>query len=402
MLSLQKYLNKHAITRPITNYPNHPIKHAIIIPAYQELHSLPKTLQSLEKCPQNHHTLILIIINNPTLPTDHPAYTQNQTLLTKLPKIAQNSKHHIAWIDASTHPKQIPNKTGVGMARKIACDSLIKNIQQNTPQNNWAKSVILHLDADTLVQPNYQTTINHLLNQKYSAGVIPFHHQTSPNPQIQTAINQYQQYLHYYVNALKYAQSPYAYHTIGSTMISTIQAYIQAGGIPAKRTAGEDFYFLQQLAKITPILSNFPTIVYPSPRPSNRVPFGTGPTIKQTINQNTPYLTYHPQTFQQLKQLLHTIKTNLQKTDTEIITKIHNTQTKQFLTNKKFPQIWQKLQQQNKTPQKIQQAFHIWFDALTTLRLINHLTQTQFPKIPLQKAINILQKIKTKSVYTQE
>ena len=65
------------------------------------------------------------------------------------------------------------------------------------------------------------------------------------------AIICYEIFLRYYVLGLKFAKSDYAFHTIGSTMLCTPDAYVKVEGMN-KRKAAEDFYFLEKLAKIYP------------------------------------------------------------------------------------------------------------------------------------------------------
>ena len=78
-----------------------------------------------------------------------------------------------------------------------------------------------------------------------------------------------------YVIGLSYAGSPYAFHAIGSTMSCTAEAYAAVRGMN-RRTAAEDFHFLDKLAKLGRIGHIEKTTVFPSPRTSHRVPFGTG------------------------------------------------------------------------------------------------------------------------------
>ncbi|MEM4247718.1 MAG: hypothetical protein QXH80_00460, partial [Candidatus Nanoarchaeia archaeon] len=101
---------------------------------------------------------------------------------------------------------------------------------------------------------------------------------------------------------LTFAGSPYAYHTLGSAMAFRASAYISAGGMPRKN-GGEDFYMLQALRKIGRIglISN--TTVYPSSRISDRVPFGTGPRLKQYLDGTKNNYVYNPQIFKDLSVL---------------------------------------------------------------------------------------------------
>jgi hypothetical protein len=127
----------------------------------------------------------------------------------------------------------------------------------------------------------------------------------------------------------------------------------------SRRQAGEDFYFIQKVAMQGRYGECRTTRVHPSPRPSDRVPFGTGPDIARQIgnrpldasakhpddrdhngtgpdneqsavnglsgtsakhpddrdhngtgpenSQLPPYLTYHPQLFEHLKQFFELI-----------------------------------------------------------------------------------------------
>ena len=67
------------------------------------------------------------------------------------------------------------------------------------------------------------------------------------------------------------------------------------------KNGGEDFYFLQDALKIGKIIALNST-VYPSSRASERVPFGTGPKIKQIIKEKT-FKGYNPLIFTELKTL---------------------------------------------------------------------------------------------------
>ena len=77
--------------------------------------------------------------------------------------------------------------------------------------------------------------------------------------------------------------------------------YIKAGGMN-RRQAGEDFYFIQKLVPAGGYFSLNSTTVYPSPRPSFRVPFGTGASISKLNESGEPVLlTYNISAFNELK-----------------------------------------------------------------------------------------------------
>ena len=69
-----------------------------------------------------------------------------------------------------------------------------------------------------------------------------------------------------------------------------------------RRQAGEDFYFVQKLVPCGGYFSLNSTAVYPSPRSSVRVPFGTGASIgKLYADQSSTLLTYNLLAFKELR-----------------------------------------------------------------------------------------------------
>ena len=119
-----------------------------------------------------------------------------------------------------------------------------------------------------------------------------------------SAICCYEIFLRAYVMGLSFAGSPYAFHAIGSTMACTAQAYVDVRGMN-RRTAAEDFHFLNKLAKIGSIGVIETTTVFPSPRPSKRVPFGTGQRVLRFMTGGTDeYRLYDPRIFEILREWL--------------------------------------------------------------------------------------------------
>ncbi|MCA1747279.1 MAG: hypothetical protein LC655_06250, partial [Bacteroidales bacterium] len=101
-------------------------------------------------------------------------------------------------------------------------------------------------------------------------------------PIVFDAVTNYELHQRYYLLAVRYTGYPYAYHTVGSCFAVQVEAYCRAGGM-SRRKAGEDFYFIQKVAMQGGFTECRSTRVYPSPRPSDRVPFGTGPDISRQI-----------------------------------------------------------------------------------------------------------------------
>ena len=142
--------------------------------------------------------------------------------------------------------------------------------------------IIAGLDADTTVAENYLYEINHFfINTNNQAASIHFEHPINGYDYNQFNYEQiiyYELHLRYYKNALQYLELPFAFHTIGSAFALTAKAYARQGGMN-RRKAGEDFYFINKLIKGEKFGEINKTMVVPSPRISERVPFGTGRAI---------------------------------------------------------------------------------------------------------------------------
>lgn len=94
-------------------------------------------------------------------------------------------------------------------------------------------------------------------------------------------------------------------HTVGSAFAVTASAYVKQGGMNRKQ-GGEDFYFLHKVRPHVTFGEVLDTTVHPSPRPSLRVPFGTGPKIAEWCDTKQ-LLTYDFIVFDDLKQLFSDI-----------------------------------------------------------------------------------------------
>ena len=391
-----KYLANRANVRPVDGSfcRSRIYQHAIVIPAMAEASLLPNTIASLA---ENNKTslekvLIVVVVNNrsadkmPGVSGLSGIVQDNQRTLQWLRSQSHSLSLQLGWIDASSPGHELPASGGVGMARKIGCDSALallfesqnKDISGFQPES----SVIFNLDADTLVQQNYLDAAQELIKSRTDGGTIQFEHQPAASTTAQNAIDLYELFLHYYLEGLIWAKSPYAFHTVGSTMLCTAQGYTRAGGMPGKRQAGEDFYFLQQLAKTGGVTNITCTTVHPSARISHRVPFGTGLRMAQALEQGVDTNeTYDPRSFVALRELLYTIKHNLNTPPQEILARLTCPQTVQFLKNKSFIKIFLGFQKQFCTAEKRLAAFTQWFDALATFRLVNHLSTSVWPKM---------------------
>ena len=138
----------------------------------------------------------------------------------------------------------LPSKTGVGLARKIAADVALKLISDGKIKTTWVHCT----DADVILPTDYFIFTNKI--QNCSAAIYPYFHKQEHDDELRKkSMLLYELSLRHYVNGLLYAKSNYAHHTIGSTIAVDLEAYAKVRGFPA-RESGEDFYILNKLSKI--------------------------------------------------------------------------------------------------------------------------------------------------------
>ncbi|MCW8892215.1 MAG: hypothetical protein OQL18_02720, partial [Deltaproteobacteria bacterium] len=305
---LKKFLNNRATISPwsIVGTDRNNFTAVAIIPALAEMESLPQTLASLTANPEEYlqQTLILVVVNNRIDAATNQKENNRKTLewLKSQPYLQLN----LAFIDASSPTFELPTKEGVGLARKIGFDLALQFM-------DWSKSTFfISLDADTLVDQNYLPAIFKYFQKAVKGGVVlPFRHQLGETREQEAAIRDYELYLRSYLFGLQQAGSPYAYHAIGSAFACRAEAYIAAGGMN-RRHAAEDFYFLQQLAKVSGIEMLQGTVIHPSPRISTRVPFGTGKAVQSQIEKEQQIYSFiSADSFQLLKNLFGLIGRHL-------------------------------------------------------------------------------------------
>jgi len=198
----------------------------------------------------------------------------------------------------------LPPGQGVGLARKIGADLLLALTAEGKIDSPW-----LHCsDADVNLPSDYFDQIDGPSAGSVAAWVYRFRHEKTADPRANEAALQYEMSLRYYVLGLRFAASSYAFHTIGSTIALHTSAYAKVRGFP-RRSAAEDFYLLNKLAKVGRVESLNGMPVQLSSRASSRVPFGTGASIRRLLEMRTPELKiYDPAVFDHLRVWLRVVE----------------------------------------------------------------------------------------------
>jgi len=395
MAFASKYLSKNKIYDDhITTSPGKNLEYIIVIPAYNE-DQISKTLHSLNRARKPEKEVEIIIVVNSSEQSGQTLIEQNRRTISEIDD--WKTEHPESFLKIFVIEKlNLPHKyLGAGYARKIGMDEAIARFNQIDHKDGF----IISLDADTLVDENYfQAIENHTeKNPEINAGIFYFEHPTSGtefNPGIYNGIIHYELYLRYYKNALRYTGFPYAFYTIGSAFMVKAEAYIKQGGMN-RRQAGEDFYFLNKIFQLGQINEINATRVIPSPRPSDRVIFGTGPEIKKRIQQKSDYKdTYDLQAFEVLKNFFAQITQLFKGSPPEVESFIYqqNKTLQDFLLKEKFPDAINRINNNCKNKNIFLKHFYHWFDGLKIFRFLRISHEKDFSKQTLKSVAGRLLK----------
>ncbi len=387
---LTKYLQTRAIQDPwrISGCPESGFAGAVVIPALAESAHLFDTLRSLAANPPDllSRFLVLVVVNHRE---DAPQGDKEDNLET-LKRLAaldtELAPLRLGWVDVASPGLEMPAKAGgVGLARKIGLDLALTRLNF-TAQN----PLLICLDADTLVEPSYLPALGrHFRHATCGGAVIPFCHRPGESAEQQLAIDRYELFLRSYVLGLALAGSPYAFHTVGSAMACTASAYIRMGGMN-RRPAAEDFYFLQQLHRTAGVEQLRGTMVHPSPRPSHRVPFGTGRSISRTLLEDPDsVLFYQPECYRTLGDWLKIATGSPDREAVAMLAEaaVVSPHLAEYLEGAGFTGIWEGLRKNHREAKALCSAFHGWFDGLKTMKLIHHLSAAAFPRCEPEEAL---------------
>lgn len=352
----------------------------VVIPCFNEPDLIP-SLESLKNCDQPTCDVEVIVVINSGVEHSAEIKSKNLETLTKARNWSKKNstsklKYHFIHVD------NLPQKhAGVGLARKIGMDEAVGRFDSfNTD------GIIICYDADSLCDKNYLTEIENLFtsNSKLKGCSIYFEHPISGNnfdATIYNGIINYELHLRYYVLAMRFCDLPFAYHTIGSSMAVISSAYQKQGGMN-KRKAGEDFYFLHKIISQGNFAELKTTRVIPSPRVSDRVPFGTGRAIGEWVRiESKTYSTYNFKSFKLIREFVKQIP-DLYKTDFENLRSTVPQENldvlRKFLTSENFKTAIAEIRKNSPTQETFNKRFFVWFDAFRVLKLVHFLRDNAF------------------------
>lgn len=286
----------------------------------------------------------------------------------------------------------IPRKhAGAGMARKLVMDQAVVRFLR--AENS--RGILVGFDSDTTCCRNYFCAIEEqfALHPQTGGASVYFEHPiggTEFAPEIYQGILYYESHLRYLSQAMRYCGFPYFYHTVGSAFAVRADIYALQGGMN-RRTAGEDFYFLHKIMPLQHYAHINQTTVYPSPRCSDRVPFGTGAQMRQWMAQEEKRLdTYAFESFLYIKPFFEQIPLWYAPRKTEIP---HSAQESAeapllctFLDQEGWSRKWEELQTHSSSPERFTKRFFNWFNGFMMVKYLNFCVRNGLEKQPVQDA----------------
>ncbi|MCX6327653.1 MAG: glycosyltransferase family 2 protein [Bacteroidia bacterium] len=380
------YLEERALfPEIITEAPDKQTGIIVVVPAYNEP-GINKLLDSLALCSEPECKIEVIVVVNAPEDADEECIENNKTTIKNIEIWKNENSNCFFRLFAFIAGQPSVNGWGVGLARKTGMDEAVRRFNKISNPGG----IILNLDADCLVKQNYFVSVcNELMKKKDRAACsIYFEHPLSgidfPG-NIYKYITLYELHLRYYFQGLAFSGFPYVFHTVGSAIAVKALPYVKAGGMN-RRQAGEDFYFIQKLVPAGGYFNLNSTTVYPSPRASNRVPFGTGASIGKFTEENrSTLLTFNMLAFKELRSFFG-IAEDIYNCCPEELHECYKSfppGLKSFVDEKEWTEKMVEIKNNTSGLPSFKKRFFGWFNMFRIVKYLNHVHIEFFEKKPV-------------------
>ena len=366
-------------------------QNGLVIPAHKE--SADSLLAVCQHIHDKTSLLVVIVINSSEAESEAEtklfgnllALGSSRSINPGITLVEKKTGPDLLLIDRFSRGRTIDHHQGVGLARKIGADIMLKLWHAGHIASPWLHNT----DADAILPSNYfDITLRHGGNTMLRAfyhSPDSLNHAALPDEQTRDQMDAalYDLYLLYYPAGLRQAGSPYGFPTIGSTLSCKFEAYAHVRGFP-KRNAAEDFYMLNKLRKLGPVLTpNGPPIILSSRR-SARVPIGTGRSIERIATLNQPITNFrfeHPDCFKKLKEFLEQLHDCVMTNSQAEIKR--NSTAGLYLEKSGLNVHLEKLLKRTSRKDVRAKSISDWFDALRTRQFIHQVRDTQLGTLSL-------------------
>lgn len=360
----------------------------VVIPCYNEP-GLQATLHGLRACkPPAVNVLVAVIINSGVL-SNNEAVNRNRITYEEVNRFATRyNESNFSFLPVLF--EGLPRKhAGVGLARKIGMDLAVEHFWRNKTE----RGIIISLDADCLVSPNFLTSIYEAFQQDPRLGVTihkVYHRVDEPGSKLEKQVRQYEAYLDYYRGMLKKIGFPYYYQTIGSAFAVLADPYVKVGGM-GRQQGGEDFYFLHKVFEHGKAKELDDVVVYPLARYSDRVPFGTGPALqKMTGGSENTLEVYSRRSFLELKCLFDLVDAFFKQGREGVTARLHGLHPalSSYLKEIDFIGMVDDCNGNSTRLDTFRKRFFHHFNAFRIIKYLNRVHPNPFPREPISTVLS--------------
>lgn len=375
----------------------------LVVPAFREASGMLDQYRAALDAASGR--VLVIVVVNAAAPFAVSSWPLHQELLLDLrgPRPTQLSSAPPAWLARHdgwdvlsidrAHPETcLPDRQGVGLARRIGCDLALALHAAGRIEVPF----LYCTDADAELPSRYFDEPLTNMPAAHSAITFAYWHVPGGDAAIDGATAVYELGLRYYVAGLAHAGSPYAFHALGSAMAVEASAYAAVRGFP-KRLAGEDFYLLDKLAKVAPIWRDRARTVRLRSRASLRTAHGTGvAAVRLVAESRTDTMAfYNPRIFDLLGAWLRALDffaahrdiAGARRAALEPATANDATRLDAVLEELG---AWVSLElaaSHTRSERALRHRLHTWFDGFRTLKLVHGLRNRGLESVPFREAL---------------
>src|SRR5262245_60935323 len=366
--------------RQVAIAPHRDLGIIVVIPCFNEP-DLLGSLEALWACDRPGYVVEVIVVVNSPSGCAQEIRLQNENTLAQVSAWSMRHRDPRFAFQLIHFPDLPAKQAGVGLARKIGMDEAIRRFED---VSEATEGVLVGFDADCTCTRNYLTSIErHFRENPRSAGCSIYFEHPLEGPldsRLYEAIAAYELHLRYYVQALRYTGFPHAHHTIGACMAVRADAYIKQGGMN-RRKAGEDFYFLQKIIPLGSFRDLTDTTIIPSPRPSERVPFGTGKAVQEYL-EHGDVCTYPLQAFLDLKVFFDDLPDVYRREDflRGSWPGAWPESVRSFLDIQQFSEALREMRENTSTELAFRNRFFHWFNGFRVMKFVNRARDRYYGK----------------------
>lgn len=388
---MKKYLSRYAEPEiALAGEIRERYSDAIVIPVCKEDSSILDAWTALDL---PHGKALVLVVVNENAGADPQVSRANGEFLAQVERRGPRALGAALWLtgksdvlvfDRARGTRALAAREGVGRARKIGCDVAAALHASHALESAWIHTS----DADARIDASRFHLVRETGSRHSSLAAItlPFRHEPGESDPARAAVF-YEIELRYLVAGLRFARSPFAFHSIGSTLAIHAHSYAKVRGFPNRR-AGEDFHILDKLAKTGTIAQPCGDPVVLEARHSDRVPFGTGPALRRMsaalARQERPSL-FAPECFHALARWIRALDRFAEHARLPLFQSESGEIEADSLLG--ASRAFAHLARRNEPGPILRRHLHTWFDGLRTIRFLHCVRDRKYGRKPWHDAM---------------